>query len=85
MTRRNYNEYPSDRVRCIDGRLMRHDQQPDDPYLETDVGKCDACAGKGCDTLCSECGKPLVNDKCASCEDDEAEGAAFVAEHGIPA
>jgi hypothetical protein len=56
MARRNYNSDPSDRVRCIDGRLMRHDPQPDDPYLETDVGKCDACGGKGC-VECQDCGE----------------------------
>lgn len=34
--------------RCVDGRLMRHDPQPDDPYLETDIGKCPDCDGAGC-------------------------------------
>ncbi len=33
---------------CVDGRLLRHDPQPDDPYLQTDVGKCPDCDGKGC-------------------------------------
>lgn len=37
------------RYRCIDGRLMRHDPQPDDPNLETDIGKCPECNGAGCD------------------------------------
>ncbi len=36
-------------VRCIEGRLWRHDPQNDDPYLETDVGKCPDCGGKGCE------------------------------------
>ena len=36
-------------TRCVDGRLMRHDSQPDDPYLETDIGKCPECKGKGCE------------------------------------
>ena len=27
-------------IRCVDGRLMRHDPQTADPDLETDVGKC---------------------------------------------
>lgn len=36
-------------LRCIDGQLMRHDPQPDDPDLETDVGKCPDCNGNGCD------------------------------------
>lgn len=36
-------------IRCVEGRLWRHDPQHDDPYLETDVGKCPECGGKGCD------------------------------------
>ena len=35
-------------LRCIEGRLFRHDPQHDDPYLETNVGKCPDCSGKGC-------------------------------------
>ena len=35
-------------IRCIEGRLFRHDPQHDDPELETDVGQCPECAGKGC-------------------------------------
>ena len=35
-------------TRCIDGRLWRHDPQPDDPYLETERGECPECRGKGC-------------------------------------
>lgn len=35
-------------TRCIDGRLWRHDPQSDDPYLETDIGKCPDCDGDGC-------------------------------------
>lgn len=34
---------------CVDGRKMRHDPQTDDPYLQTDVGRCPDCDGKGCD------------------------------------
>lgn len=37
--------------RCIDGRLYRHDPQHDDPYLETDIGKCPECDGVGCEEL----------------------------------
>lgn len=33
---------------CVDGRLMRHDPQSDDPYLETDIGHCPDCSGDGC-------------------------------------
>lgn len=36
-------------LRCIEGRLWRHDPQPDDPDLETDVGQCPDCSGDGCD------------------------------------
>jgi hypothetical protein len=28
---------------------MRHDPQPDDPYLETDLGVCPDCEGLGCE------------------------------------
>lgn len=36
-------------VRCVEGRLYRHDPQFDDPDLETDVGPCPDCCGYGCD------------------------------------
>lgn len=36
-------------TRCEDGRLLRHDPQFDDPYLETDIGECPECDGRGCD------------------------------------
>lgn len=35
-------------TRCVEGRLMRHDPQHDDPDLETDIGQCPECAGKDC-------------------------------------
>lgn len=35
-------------ITCVEGRLMRHDPQPDDPYLETDIGQCPDCSGDGC-------------------------------------
>ena len=35
-------------LRCIDGRLWRHDPQFDDPDLETDIGICPDCSGHGC-------------------------------------
>lgn len=35
--------------RCVEGRLLRHDPQFDDPYLETDVGQCPDCGGAGCE------------------------------------
>ena len=34
-------------LRCIEGRLFRHDPQWDDPDLETDVGQCPDCSGEG--------------------------------------
>lgn len=36
-------------LRCIEGRLFRHDPQYDDPDLETDIGECPDCSGDGCD------------------------------------
>ena len=41
-------------VRCIDGRLWRHDPMPDDPYLETEIGMCDECQGRGKGLNCDE-------------------------------
>lgn len=41
--------------RCVEGRLFRHDPQYDDPYLETDAGKCPDCSGDGC----GEGGEPV--------------------------
>lgn len=35
-------------LRCVEGRLWRHDVLPDDPYFESDVGKCPDCGGAGC-------------------------------------
>jgi hypothetical protein len=35
-------------LRCIDGRLYRHDPQSDDPDLETEIGQCPDCSGDGC-------------------------------------
>jgi hypothetical protein len=52
-----------ERTRCIDGRLMRHDPQPDDPNLETDIGECEVCEGEGC-AECDSCGKMGVLSRC---------------------
>lgn len=53
------------RTRCTDGRLMRHDPQPDDPSLETDIGKCPECGGGGCDEAVVQ---PYVEDpRCPVC------------------
>ena len=47
-------------LRCIYGRAMRHDPQPDDPNLETDIGVCEECNGAGCvDLECQICGSIL--------------------------
>lgn len=35
-------------LRCLEGRIWRHDPQYDDPDLETDIGKCPDCSGDGC-------------------------------------
>jgi hypothetical protein len=48
-------KYLTRAVRCVDGRAMRHDPQPDDPYLETDIGRCEECEGAGCGE-CDACG-----------------------------
>ena len=36
-------------IHCVNGRLMRCDPQPDDPSLETDIGVCPDCHGRGCE------------------------------------
>lgn len=36
-------------LRCVEGRIMRHDPQFDDPDLETDIAECPDCSGQGCD------------------------------------
>lgn len=41
-------------IRCVEGRLMRHDPQFDDPELETDIGECPECEGNGHN--CADCG-----------------------------
>ena len=55
-------------LRCVDGRLMRHDPQSDDPYLETDRGECPDCAGEGCEAIrrhaethCECCGEKVTS------------------------
>jgi len=35
-------------LRCIDGRIYRHEPQSDDPDFETEIGKCPDCSGDGC-------------------------------------
>lgn len=47
-------------TRCVDGRTMRHDPQHDDPELETDIGQCEECDGKGC-IVCEACEAPTNN------------------------
>ena len=49
-TRKDYPGWPPMKgdLRCIEGRLFRHDPQWDDPDLETDVGQCPDCSGDGC-------------------------------------
>ena len=58
-------------TRCVDGRLMRHDPQPDDPDLETDRGVCPDCNGAGCAEMCEECGEypaDLPSKLCVGCD-----------------
>lgn len=59
-------------ARCVDGRIMRHDPQPDDPGLETDIGRCPECAGKGC-VECEDCGCICTDDLCDDCVQNRAE------------
>lgn len=40
---------PGGPIRCVEGRLYRHEPQHDDPYLETDIGPCPECDGHGCE------------------------------------
>jgi len=54
-------------VRCIEGRLYRHDPQHDDPDFETDVGPCPDCRGAGCD---SDDGQPDEAQEWASYDRD---------------
>lgn len=56
-------------IRCVDGRLMRHDPQHDDPELETDVGRCPDCDGNG--RNCADCGAPHAEE---AWEDYETSG-----------
>ena len=59
-------------TRCIEGRLWRHDPQHDDPALETDIGQCPECEGRGC-VRCENCGEMVdsVNeaDQCEECHE----------------
>ncbi len=68
---------------CVDGRLMRHDPQPDDPSLQTDVGQCPDCGGRGCD-VCEFCGRKMQGGECEHCETAREEGEAYAVEHGMP-
>lgn len=74
-------------TQCVGGRLMRYDPQPDDPYLETDVGKCLACGGNGC--VCECCGRELSRTyngflSCVPCDAAREAGEAFAEQHGLP-
>lgn len=55
MASPRYLAFAPDQTRCVDGRTMRHDPQPDDPGLETDIGQCEECSGDGCDALEAKC------------------------------
>ena len=58
-------------LRCIEGRLFRHDPQLDDPDLETDVGECPECQcpefqGKGCEEV-DYYGNPVDGGRIINC------------------
>lgn len=56
-------------TRCEDGHLWRPDPQDDDPYLETNMGVCPECDGKGCVT-CPRCKQVMGDaDGAEGCED----------------
>jgi len=54
-------------TRCVEGRTYRHDPQHDDPYLETDIGRCEECEGKGCEAYCDVCDQPFPRDQVHRC------------------
>jgi hypothetical protein len=62
-SRQNRNWLQVQNVRCIDGRAMRHDPQPDDPYLETDIGQCEECRGHGCENQLFALKTDYIDDK----------------------
>lgn len=64
MDKPGYTPGPWNRYRCVEGRLWRHDPQHDDPDLETDVGQCPECNGKGC--ACLDCGG--IGTVCLCCD-----------------
>ncbi len=50
-------------LRCIDGRMFRHDPFPDDPDFEIEVGQCPTANEDGRCHLCSDdvpSPKPMV-------------------------
>lgn len=74
--KRYYGDY-----RCEDGRMMRHSPQSDDPYLETDVGECESCGGKGCPKPDEEeLSKPVLLCSCGKVLESPAKYAAHCAE-----
>jgi hypothetical protein len=50
-------------VRCIDGRLFRHECLHDDPYFEMDIGECEECDGIGCEQVHREAAEKIAGDK----------------------
>jgi len=54
-------------IRCVEGRSYRHDPQHDDPDLETDIGRCPECEGKGCNAECDCCGGSFPREEMAHC------------------
>jgi hypothetical protein len=60
-------------LRCVDGRLMRHDPQQDDPDLETDIGECPDCSGAGCAENGDAADKPELDEESLRDPDRERE------------
>jgi hypothetical protein len=59
-------------IRCIDGRLLKHQPFPNDPDFERDVGECPQCSGHGCDRPRLPQGRP---NPCDGADFEEAEAA----------
>lgn len=56
-------------LRCIEGRLLRHDPQHDDPELETDIGACPDCSGDG---ICEPCLEKALERQAERASEDAA-------------
>jgi hypothetical protein len=63
---------------------MRHDPQPDDPSLETDMGRCEECGGAGCESETDAALRKSVSDEMTSIMADIAASAGVTIDHLVP-